>query len=97
MGRALANSTPDAANPFDALGLPATWQPVPVTYRLAKVTAQGPAGTYSYHTLIFDGPTSRTGLAFTDDALRALIHTLQQALTGLTIASTVPPTPNGSN
>lgn len=83
--------TQPAANPFEVLGLPDTWQPVPVKYRCGRVEALTGRGPVTYHTLIVDGPMGRTAIAFEPDDLRAFIDMLEGQLSPLHVPRIVPP------
>lgn len=82
------------ANPFAAIGLPPSWQPVAVGWAHAKLDVMGPDGRNTLNVLIFDGPTGRAGYAFTDDDLRKFLDAMNERLSGLSVARAVVP-PNG--
>lgn len=80
-------TTEQETNPFAQLGLPATWQPAPSGYTLAKVGIQTPAGVTDMHMLIIDGPTGRQAFCFGEEEIRALANKILEQTSGLTVAA----------
>lgn len=73
------------------LGLPPSWAPVAITWHLAKLEVQSPAGRDTLHLLMFDTPLGRSAYALPHDALLRFIDQLQTQATGLTIARAMLP------
>lgn len=87
----------NAPNPFEPLGLPASWVPTaPVTWRLGNVELAGPAGALKLHVLVVDTPAGRIGVPLDDAGARALIDQLTAQCSGLHVARSLPPT-NGEH
>jgi len=82
-------------NPLAALGLPATWQPVPVAWGLAKVAAQTVDGPRTEHVLVVHSCNGTQGYKFTTDELRAIAEKMLEQCTGLTVAGAMPAPRNG--
>lgn len=72
--------------PLEAIGLPPTWQPVPVVWRIASLDVQSAAGVDRLWVLIWDTPTGRQAYALPREALQRLIDQLSQQVTGLEVA-----------
>lgn len=78
-------------NPLAALGLPTSWEPVPVGYAFATLDVEGPAGAELVHVLCIDTPTGRVGVAFRPAELEALRDALTRQISGIIAARPRPP------
>jgi hypothetical protein len=86
-------------NPLEAIGLPATWAPVPISWRFASLNVQGPGGTEQVWVLIVDAPTGRQAYALPRAAMQSLRDQITQQVSGIEVARAVvvPGGPNGRN
>ena len=82
-------------NPFGPLGLPATFAPATVAWRLGQLEMGTPAGAVKLHVLVVDTPAGRLGFTFDDDGARKLADAIGAQVSGLTLARTLPATNGG--
>lgn len=80
----------DVTNPWEPLGLPATWQPAQIVWRWGQFTAQTPNGIETLDVLIIDTPTGRYGFAFPKPSMQVLHDQVIERAGGITVARLAP-------
>jgi len=73
-------------NPWEPLGLPREWQPIPLSWHLARLQAQTTDGPRTLHVIIIDSANGKQAYSFNADELRNLRDAITQQLSGLHLA-----------
>lgn len=81
----------NAPNPFLQVGLPATFAPTALGWTFTKIIAAGPDGPDTLHVLLVDTVIGRLGFTFDRDAFLRLSDQIREQVSGLTVASDIPP------
>lgn len=75
-----------SVNPFEALGLPPTWQSAPIAWTMGKLGVQTPQGPTTLFVLLLDGPNGRSGYALAPEDLRRFTDWLIEQQSGISVA-----------
>lgn len=81
---------PQQSTGLDGLGFLRKCGPVPMSFALMQATVAGPAGIETMYVLAIDSAMGAHVTYWSRESLETLRATLDEALTGLTIARDVP-------